>query len=84
MGAEHLAELTLWPDGSLIESLDIHISVHGMVMAALRVLVPRPVMAGVFAAQGGSATSKAGKTTSSRENGKKGGRPRKAPPRKAA
>ncbi len=81
-----MAELTLWPDGSLIEieSLDIHISVHGMVMAALRVLVPRPVMAGVFAAQGGSATSKAGKTTSSRENGKKGGRPRKAPPRKAA
>ena len=81
-----MAELALWPDGSLIEieSLDIHISVHGMVMAALRVLVPRPVMAGVFAAQGGSATSKAGRATSSRENGKKGGRPRKAPPRKAA
>ena len=82
---EHLTKLALWPDGSLIEikELDIHISVHGVVTAALPFLVPRRVMARVFAARGGSATSKA-KATSSKENGKRGGRPRKASPRKAA
>jgi len=76
--AEHLASMTLWPDGSLIEieALDLHISVDGMIKAALPVLVPRQIAAGMFAAAGGSAKS-AAKTQSARQNGKKGGRPRK-------
>jgi hypothetical protein len=73
-----LAKIELWPDGSLIEieDLDIHISVDGMVKAALPVLLPRPIVAGLFAAAGGAARSKA-KANSSRQNGKKGGRPRR-------
>ena len=78
VGAEHLAGMTLWPDGSLIEieALDLHVSVDGMIKAALPVLVPRQIAAGMFAAAGGSAKS-AAKTQSARQNGKKGGRPRK-------
>jgi len=73
-----LGRIELWPDGSVVEiqDLDIHISVDGMVKAALRVLVPPPVVASLFAAAGGAATS-AAKARSSRDNGKKGGRPRK-------
>ena len=42
VGTGDLSRMTLWPDGSLIEieDLDIHISVDGMVRAALPVLVP--------------------------------------------
>jgi hypothetical protein len=70
--------MELWPDGSLIEieDLDIHISVDGMVKAALPVLVPSRIVAGLFAANGGAAKS-AVKANSSRQNGKKGGRPKK-------
>ncbi len=73
-----LCKMEIWPDGSLIEieALDIHISVDGMVKAALPVLVPSRIVAGMFAASGGAATS-AAKAESSRRNGKKGGRPRK-------
>jgi hypothetical protein len=76
--AEHLAGMTLWPDGSLIEieALDVHVSVDGMIKAALPVLVPRQIAARMFAAAGGAVKSVA-KTQSSRQNGKKGGRPRK-------
>jgi hypothetical protein len=76
---DHLGEMTLWPDGSLIEieDLDIHLSVDGMIKAALPVLVPSHIVAGLFAASGGAAKS-AAKARSSRENGKKGGRPKKA------
>jgi hypothetical protein len=79
VGREHLGKMELWPDGSLIEieDLDIHISVDGMIKAALPVLVPSPIVAGLFAASGGAAKS-AAKAKSSRENGKKGGRPKKA------
>jgi hypothetical protein len=72
-----LAGMELWPDGSLIEieDLDIHISVDGMVKAALPVLVPSRIVAGLFAASGGAAKSKA-KAESSRRNGMKGGRPK--------
>lgn len=78
ISAKDLAKIDLWPDGSLIEieHLDIHISVDGMIKAALPVLVPGRVVAGLFAAVGGAATSPA-KAKSSRQNGKKGGRPRK-------
>ncbi len=73
-----LDRLELWPDGSVIEidDLDIHISVDGMVRAALRCLVPPRVLGGMFAAAGG-ATKSESKSASSRNNGKKGGRPRK-------
>jgi hypothetical protein len=76
--ATELAELEVWPGGSVIElaSKDVHISVHGLITAVLPVLLPRPVVAGMFAAQGGSARSKV-KAATARENGKKGGRPRK-------
>jgi hypothetical protein len=78
VGVADLAKIDLWPDGSLIEieDLDIHISVDGMIKAALPVLVPGRIVSGLFAAVGGAATS-AAKAKSSRQNGKKGGRPRK-------
>ena len=71
---EDLATMELWPDGSLIEieDLDIHISVDGMSKAALPVLVPRRIVAGIFAASGGAVKSKA-KAESSKQNGRKGG-----------
>lgn len=78
VGPDDLARIELWPDGSLIEieDLDIHISVDGMVKAALPVLVPGRIVAGLFAAFGGAAKSQA-KANSSRQNGKKGGRPKR-------
>jgi len=78
VGPADLARLELWPDGSLIEigHLDIHIAVDGMVKAALPVLVPSRIVAGLFAAAGGAVRSEA-KAESSRRNGRKGGRPRK-------
>jgi hypothetical protein len=76
--ATELAELEVWPGGSVIElsSKDVQIAVHGLITAVLPVLLPRPVVAGMFAAQGGSARSQQ-KAVTARENGKKGGRPRK-------
>ena len=76
---DDLARMAVWPDGSVIEieHLDIHIHVDGMIKAALPFLVPGRVMAGLFAAYGGAATS-AAKASSSRRNGMKGGRPKKA------
>ena len=43
-----LAGMELWPDGSVIEidCLDIHVSVDGMIRAALPVLVPRRITVG--------------------------------------
>lgn len=78
VGPDDLGKMELWPDGSLIEieDLDIHIAVDGMVKAALPVLVPSHILAGLFAALGGAAKS-AAKARSSRRNGKKGGRPKK-------
>jgi hypothetical protein len=72
-----LSKIEVWPDGSLIEieELDIHISVDGIVRAALPVLIPSRIVAGLFAAAGGAAKS-AAKAKSSRQNGKKGGRPK--------
>ena len=66
-------------DGSVIElpSKDVQIAVHGLITAVLPVLLPRPVVAGMFAAQGGAARTKV-KAATARENGKKGGRPRKS------
>ena len=61
-----------------IENLDIHISVDGMIKAALPVLVPTRIMMSMFAARGG-ATKSEEKALSSRKNGEKGGRPRKEP-----
>ena len=77
VGLDDLAKIEVWPDGSVIdiEDLDIHISVDGMVKAALPVLVPGRIVAGLFAAFGGAAKSQA-KAKSSRQNGKKGGRPK--------
>ena len=76
--AAELTDLKVWPDGSMIEiaGRDVHIPVHGLITAALPVLLPRPVVAGMFAMQGGSARSKQ-KAATARANGKKGGRPRK-------
>lgn len=78
LGPDDLAAITLWPDGSVIEieERDIHISVHGLLTAALAVLVPGRILAGLFASHGGAKKSPA-KASSSRQNGKRGGRPKK-------
>jgi len=75
---EDLRKLDIWPDGSAIEieDRDIHISVHGLLTATLPAILPTRVVASVFASRGGQATSEV-KRASSRENGRKGGRPRK-------
>ena len=75
-----LKKLEVWPDGSAIEQRDIHISVHGLIVALLPAMLPSRVIAAVFASRGGQSTS-AAKRQSAQENGRKGGRPRK---RKAA
>ena len=80
---EDLARLAIWPDGSAIEldDRDIHISVHGLMTAILPAILPPRAVAAVFASRGGRATSDA-KRSSAQTNGRKGGRPRKAMPRK--
>ena len=76
--ATELADLEVWPGGSVIElsSKDVQIAVHGLMSAVLPVLLPRPVVAGLFAAQGGSTRSKQ-KVATAREHDEKGRRPRK-------
>ena len=80
--ANDLKKLEVWPDGSAIEieQCDIHIGVHGLIVALLPAMLPSHVIAAVFASRGGQSTS-AAKRQSAQENGRKGGRPRK---RKAA
>jgi hypothetical protein len=80
---EDLARLEVWPDGSAIEleDRDIHISVDGLMTAILPAMLPTRTVAAIFASRGGKATSDA-KRSSAQENGRRGGRPRKA--RKAA
>lgn len=75
---EDMARLETWPDGSAIalEDRDIHISGHGLMTAILSVMLPPRAAAAVFARRGGRGTSEA-KRNSARENGRKGGRPRK-------
>jgi hypothetical protein len=76
--SDDLNTMTVWPDGSVIdiEKRDIHISVHGLLTAALTVLVPGRILAGMFAAHGGAKKSPA-KASSSCKNGQRGGRPKK-------
>jgi hypothetical protein len=78
IGIDELAKLTVWPDGSAIEleDRDIQISVSGLLSAMLPAMLPSRAVATLFASRGGQATS-AAKKASSRENGLKGGRPRK-------
>lgn len=75
---DELANLTVWPDGSAIEleDRDIQISVSGLLSAVLPAMLPSRAVAALFASRGGQSTS-AAKKASSRENGLKGGRPRK-------
>jgi hypothetical protein len=72
---EELTTLAVWPDGSAIEleDRDIQISVDGLPPAML----PTKMVVALFASRGGRSTSTA-KRNSARENGLKGGRPRKA------
>jgi hypothetical protein len=76
---EDLAKLEVWPDGSAIEleDHDIHISVHGLLAAILPAMLPARTVAAIFASRGGRVSS-AAKRSSAQENGRKGGRPRKA------
>jgi hypothetical protein len=73
-----LKNLEVWPDGSAIEieDRDLHISVHGLIVALLPAMLPSQVIAAIFASRGGQSTS-AAKRQSAQENGRKGGRPRK-------
>ena len=75
---DQLALLDVWPDGSAIEldTLDIHVSVHGLLSQVLPAILPSSFLAGLFGSRGGKSTSDAKKATA-RENGRKGGRPRK-------
>lgn len=77
---DQLALLDVWPDGSAIEldALDIQVSVHGLLSQVLPAMLPSSFLAGLFGGRGGKATSEAKKATA-RENGRKGGRPRKPP-----
>ena len=76
---EELSRLEVWPDGSAIEleDRDIHISVDGLMTALLPAMLPARAIAAIFAGRGGKATS-AAKRSSAQENGRRGGRPRKA------
>jgi hypothetical protein len=82
---EDLARLQIWPDGSAIELEDrnIHISVHGLLIAVLPAMLPPRAVAAIFASRGGRATSEA-KRGSAKANGRKGGRPRKSARTEAA
>ncbi len=82
---EELASLEVWPDGSAIEleDRDIHISVDGLMTAILPAMLPTRTVAAIFASRGGRATSDA-KRSSAQENGRRGGRPRKAAGRATA
>ena len=51
---------------------DIHISVHGLIVALLPAMLPPRVIAAVFASRGGQSTS-AAKRHSAQENGRKSG-----------
>jgi hypothetical protein len=76
---DELSQLGIWPDGSAIEldSRGIHISVDGLLTAILPAMLPTGTVATIFASRGGRATS-AAKRASAQENGRGGGRPRKA------
>jgi hypothetical protein len=73
-----LTKMEVWPDGSAIEleDHDIHLSVHGLMIAVLPAMLPSKVVSAIFASRRGQATS-AVKRTSARTNGRKGGRPSK-------
>lgn len=72
---DDMGKLEISPVGTglLLDDRDIHINVHGLVTG----FISPHLMASTLGRKGGS-TSSAAKTRSSRENGKKGGRPRKA------
>ncbi len=78
LSPEQLATLVVWPDGSAleVEALDIQVGVHGLLTQVLPAMLPARALAGLFARRGGQSTSGAKKLTA-RENGRKGGRPRK-------
>ena len=78
LSPDQLTLLDIWPDGSAIEIdvLDIHIGVHGLLSQVLPAMLPASFLAGLFGGRGGRSTSDAKKATA-RENGRKGGRPRK-------
>jgi hypothetical protein len=56
---DDLARLEVWPDGSAIEieDQDIHISVHGLLAAALPGMVSTRTLTAIFAGRGGKVTS---------------------------
>jgi hypothetical protein len=70
-----MSELCLTPVGTgiLLDAYDVNINVHGLVSS----LISPHLMASTLGRKGGAANSEA-KKKSSRENGKKGGRPRRA------
>jgi hypothetical protein len=69
-----------WQGPTAIEQRDIHISLHGLIVALLPAMLPSQMIIAVFASRGGQSTL-ATKRQSAQANGRKGGRPRK---RKAA
>lgn len=76
--ARDLDDVFLSPSGEIIvfDALDAHLSTKAVIEAALAVM-PQGAFSAKFGAIGGAKSSPA-KKISSAENGKKGGRPKKA------
>lgn len=79
LSSTDMVNLYLWPDGTALEipEHDVHISIPGLLARIVEELTPPALLRSMLARRGGSATSEA-KRRSSAENGKRGGRPRKA------
>ena len=75
LSSEERARLTLGYAGSAVclEERDLHISIAGLVSASADLMA---MASGVVAARNGSRTTEA-KASAARENGRKGGRPRR-------
>ena len=76
---QDLRELHLSParDTIISDTLDVHISVEGLIRDMQKSAIFNQLLSTLWAAKGGRKTSER-KRLSSAENGKKGGRPRKA------
>ena len=78
-------DLTLSPAGDVLhlDRLDIHVSVEGLIRDLFLPSIPANMLSSALGRFGGSARSES-KSAAARNNGRKGGRPRKTPEHAAA